>query len=102
LPSNGSYSIEGHSGLVSSVVLYENLLFSGSFDATAFQWDKATGNLVKRFLLRSDDEQQVNSVAVSVDGMSLFTGSRNSIGARIVQWRVLDGARVRQFEGGFH
>jgi WD40 repeat protein len=77
------------------IVLYENFLFSASADSTAAQFDKTSGNLIRKF--SGSSPWQVVSVAVSSDGQWLFTGSQNT--EQLLQWKVSDGNRVRTMEG---
>jgi WD40 repeat protein len=93
-------SIKGHSEIVRQIILFENFLFSASFDSTAAQFDKTTGKLIRRFSV--DTPRQVASVAASADGQWLFTGiGLGDPNANLVQWRVFDGSRVRTMNGVF-
>jgi WD40 repeat protein len=87
---------EGHTERVSSIVLFENFLFSSGLDSTAREWDKTTGVLLRVFT--TSISSQVSSVAVSEDGQFLFTGTIIA-GSYIIQWRILDGSIVRTLDG---
>jgi WD40 repeat protein len=76
--------------------LYENYLFSASLNSTVAQFDKKSGNLIRKFSV--DFPNQVNSIAVSEDGQWLFIGSQDP-NAHLVQWRLSDGSRERTLEG---
>jgi hypothetical protein len=76
--------------------LYENFIFSAGVESSAAQFDKTSGNLVRKFSI--DSSLQVASVAVSEDGQWLFTGSQDPT-AFLVQWSISDGTRIRNLEG---
>jgi WD40 repeat protein len=73
-------------------------LFSASYDSTAAQFDKTSGNLIKKFSFDSPLQIQVISVALSGDGQWLFSGTQDPT-ALLAQWRISDGTRVRTLGG---
>jgi WD40 repeat protein len=89
----------GHQNIVARIVLYGQFLFSASFDSSAKQWDKNTGQLVRTFSVSSG--LQITALAVSQDGLSVFTGVQDP-SSYLVQWRTSDSIRLAAFEGSFY
>jgi WD40 repeat protein len=87
-----------HKNVVRCVLLHGNYLFTASFDSIARQWDKTTGTLIRAFSGLVSSQNSLFSLAAKGD--FLFVGSQELMNL-IVQWRISDGAYVRNLDGIF-
>ena len=70
-------------------------VFSGSRDATLKIWDAATGKEIRSF---KGIKEEINSLAVSPDGMYVLTGDAG-YDKNVRLWEIATGKMIRSFNG---
>lgn len=82
-------SFDGHSGPIFSLVLYDGMLFSGSFDTTIICWNTANGEIIRSFVGHSG----------SVHAVAVFNGELYSTasGVELFKWSLNNGLITKKF-----
>ena len=70
-------------------------VLSGSSDATLILWDVATGKEIRSF---KGMKEEINSIAVSSDGMYVLTGDAG-YNENVRLWEIATGKMIRSFNG---
>lgn len=91
LIATGAVELEfyGHSGLVYTLYLYGDMLFSGSSDTTIISWNVTTGEMIRQF---SFHITWVQTIAVH-DGVLYSAGEDK----RVIKWDIINGNILLKF-----
>lgn len=81
----------GHTNYIQAVLASGSILFTGSWDTTAIQWNANTGQLIRRFIGHSNV-----IYSLCFDGINLYTGSSDTT---IKKWYLSITDAVATFWG---
>jgi WD40 repeat protein len=96
--TNSRYTLSGHSGKVTSIVITPDseMLVSGCADKNINVWSLHTGKLIRTF---TGNSEAISSVAVSPDGKFLGVGSCEHPQGNVKVWNLQTGKLVHTLLG---